>query len=91
MSDIKKESIKDQPIPVSLEGNKEILNQMENGVCQISYNKNEINLIYKGNNEEEIIFGEEFVNNNKDKIELKINGENNNLIEKYILKEGDNI
>ena len=36
MSDIIKESLnKDQPIPVSLEGTRTILNQMENCICKI--------------------------------------------------------
>ena len=36
------------------------------------------------------IFGEEFVKNNKDNIELEINGEKNNLINKYKLRKGEN-
>ena len=54
------------------------------------YNKNDINLIYKGNNEEENIFGEKFVENNENNIELEIDGIKSNLISKYKLKEGDN-
>ena len=55
-----------------------------------NYNKNEINLIYEGNNKEENIFREIFVENNENNIELIINGIKNNLISKYILKKGDN-
>ena len=47
-------------------------------------NKNEINLLYNNNNEKEtIIFGEKFVENNKNNIELIINGKERKLI-KYI-------
>ena len=56
-------------------------------------NKNIINLIYYVNEdekEEQNIFGKEFVKNNKNKIELVINGINNKLIEKYKLKKGKN-
>ena len=41
---------------------------------------------YSSNN----IFGEKFVKNNKDKIELVINDEKNKLISRYELKEGEN-
>ena len=54
--------------------------------------KNEINLIYYSEKEEaKNIFGRGFVDNNKDNIELKINGIKNCLIDKYKLKKGDNI
>ena len=36
------------------------------------------------------IFGEKFVEKNKDNIELNINGIKNNLINKYHLKKGEN-
>ena len=55
-----------------------------------NYYKNEINLVYEGNNKEENIFGEKFVKNNKNNIELIINGIKNKLISKYNLKKGDN-
>ena len=54
-------------------------------------NKNEINIIYETNEEGfENIFGDEFVKNNKNNIELIINGNKNNLIEKYNLRKGEN-
>ena len=53
--------------------------------------KNEINLIYRTNIEgEENIFGDEFVKNNKNNIELIINGNKNDLIKCYDLKRGVN-
>ena len=59
-------------------------------INEFNNNKNEINLIYEGNNKEENIFGEEFVENNKNNIELIINGIKNKLISKYNLKKGNN-
>ena len=54
------------------------------------YNKNEINIIYKTDKEgEENIFGEKFVENNKNNIELIINGYKSSLINKFKLKEGE--
>ena len=58
-------------------------------------NKNKINLIYEKKDEQiykffedpNIIFGSEFVKNNKDNIKLIINGRENKLIEKYDLKK----
>ena len=58
-----------------------------------NYNKfkNEINLIYKTDKEgEEDIFGDKFVKNNKNNIELIINGKKNDLINKYKLQKGEN-
>ena len=55
--------------------------------------KNKINLIYekrKGSDYTNNIFGEKFVENNKNNIELIINGKKSELIEKYELKEGEN-
>ena len=53
--------------------------------------KNEINIIYRTEKEGEYnIFGEEFVENNKNNIELNINGNESNLINKYELREGVN-
>ena len=54
---------------------------------------NKIILIYEKKsdyNEANNIFGSKFVENNKDKIELIINGEKNELISEYKLKEGEN-
>jgi len=54
---------------------------------------NKFNLIYEKNindDSEEIIFGNKFVENNKNNIELIINNEKKNLIEKYKLKKGEN-
>ena len=54
-------------------------------------NKNEINIVYKTDKEgKENIFGDKFVENNKNNIELIINGINNNLIKEYILEKGEN-
>ena len=57
--------------------------------------KNKIILIYEKKvdaflKRENNIFGEKFVENNKDKIELIINGEKNELVSRYKLKEGEN-
>ena len=50
-----------------------------------------MNIIYKTNKEgEENIFGDRFVDNNKNNIELIINGNKNNLIKEYKLKKGEN-
>ena len=54
--------------------------------------KNMINLIYlaeKGGDEK--IFGYEFVENNRDNIDLIINSNKTNLIDTYNLKKGENI
>ena len=60
-------------------------------INKLNKNKNEINIIYKTDKEgEENIFGVKFVNNNKNNIELIINGNKNNLIEKYKLRKGGN-
>jgi len=54
-------------------------------------NKNEINIIYEADEEGfENIFGDEFVKNNRNNIELIINGNKNNLVEEYKLKKGEN-
>ena len=53
--------------------------------------RDEINLIYETEKEDNyIIFGDKFVENNKDNIELNINGENSKLINKYKLRKGEN-
>ena len=55
-------------------------------------NKNIINIIYYyiEKDGEKNIFGENFVENNKEKIELVINGIKNKLVKKYKLKKGEN-
>ena len=69
--------------------NKYEKNENENGI--INEIKNEINIIYKTDEEGiENIFGEKFVENNKNNIELIINGNTNDLINKYKLKKGEN-
>ena len=53
--------------------------------------KNEINLIYKTNEDrEENIFGDDFVKNNKNNIDLIVHGNKNDLIIRYKLKKGEN-
>ena len=50
------------------------------------YNKNEINIIYKADEEsKENIFGKQFVKNNMNNIDLIINGIKYNLISRYKL------
>ena len=56
----------------------------------INLKKNEINLIYKGNYKEERIFGEDFVERNKNNIKLNINGTDTKLVKSYKLKFGNN-
>jgi len=57
----------------------------------IQSKKNEINIIYKTEDEgEQKIFGDAFVRNNKNNIELIINGEKNELIGMYNLEKGIN-
>ncbi len=68
------------------EKNKEINEDKE-----IMKYKNEINLIYKTKGKgKQNIFGEKFVENNKDNIELIINGKKSELIKEYELEEGNN-
>ena len=53
--------------------------------------KNEINLIYNAEEEKECqIFGDKFIEKNRNNIELDINGNKSKLISKYKLKKGDN-
>ena len=60
-------------------------------IDEFNKNKKEINIIYKTNKEgKENIFGNKFVENNKNNIELIINGNKNHLIEKYNLRKGEN-
>ena len=54
--------------------------------------RNRINLIYYAKSEKiHEIFGEEFVLNNTDNIDLIINGKSNKLVSNYELKQGENI
>ena len=58
---------------------------------QINEDKNKINLTYFAKSKGDYnIFGCEFVENNKDNIELMINGDKSELIDKCQLKEGEN-
>ncbi len=58
-----------------------------NNNCNNNEYRNEINLIYNNNEDIEArIFGEKFVKNNKNNIELRMNGLESKLIEKYKLK-----
>ena len=53
--------------------------------------KDEISIIYKVNEESiQNIFGEEFVKNNKNNIELIINENKNELVKEYKLRKGEN-
>ena len=55
------------------------------------YNNNKINLMYFTEKEDIYnIFGDKFVKNNKNNIDLIINGVKENLIVKYKLKKGEN-
>ena len=57
---------------------------------EIKY-KNEINIKYFTEKEGKFpIFGEKFVTNNNKNINLKINGKNSALVQKFDLKEGEN-
>ena len=78
-------------------GNSQI-KEMNNGVF-IKYaidlfnifNRNEIDIAYETKEEGyNNIFGDKFVENNKNNIELIINGNKNNLIKEYNLKKGEN-
>ena len=54
--------------------------------------KDEINIVYEMEEDGDCnLFGEKFVENNKDNIDLVINGVKNNLTNKYALKKGENI
>ena len=64
--------------------------ELDNIVNKDKY-KNEINLIYNTKEEGECkIFGDKFVKNNDNNIELNINGNKSKLVSKYKLKKGDN-
>ena len=71
-------------------------NNLENKSSELKEESNnlkekEIKLIYKCKFEgTKKIFGDSFVENNKDNIELIINGEKTELINKYKLRKGEN-
>ena len=76
--------------------NKLFYNNKNNINTNIIKYRNTINLIYDKHTKKgwygnpNILFGTEFVKNNKDKIILKINGKESKLIEEYNLKNGVN-
>ena len=84
----------DDLISKLLKVNKEERLNWDNYFNHPFFKKNiKLNLIYEKNNDndsEDIIFGKKFVENNNNNIELIINNENKNLIEKYKLKKGEN-
>ena len=68
---------------------KEIINELDKNKKDIY--KNEIKIIYETNKRGNYnIFGEKFVENNKNNIELNINGNKSDLVNKYKLKNGNN-
>ena len=69
---------------------KDLEKQVDELDNKINY-KNEINLIYNTEKEGDYqIFGDEFVKNNINNIELNINDDKSELVNKYKLKKGDN-
>ena len=77
-----------------IKSNNEVKNKEEkeyNKDMGISEYRYEINLIYKTENKgKQNIFGKKFVENNKNNIELIINGTPNELIDEFDLEEGNN-
>jgi len=70
---------------------KNVIDEFNKYYEKINKNENEINIIYETNDEGiENIFGEKFVEKNKNNIELFINGNKNVLINKYNLRKGEN-
>ena len=71
---------------------KKRLNELNNILIENVVNKNGINLKYfsDGYSWETKIFGDKFVKNNQDNIELMINGDKTKLIEKAELHYGEN-
>ena len=64
--------------------------ELDNIVNKDKY-KNEINLIYNTKASGYYnIFGSEFIENNKNNIELNINGEKSKLVSRYKLNKGEN-
>ena len=72
----------------SLEKKYSELKQQLNRIDEILYKK-EINLIYEGKGVQNI-FGKKFVENNKNNIELIINGKKQSLVDKFKLTKGEN-
>ena len=75
--------------------NKLYLNKSGNNILaneeKLNNNKKEINLLYYSiNGGKEKIFGKTFVENNRDNIDIIINGNKEALIDEYLLKKGDN-
>ena len=76
-----------------IETNNNILNNSNNLVknTELKNDNNDITLIYFTEEEGvENIFGKNFVKNNKNNIDIIINGNKNNLVHKYKLKKGEN-
>ena len=72
----------------TIEKNYNELKQKMNRIDGLIYRK-EINLIYEGKGMQNI-FGKKFVENNKNNVELIINGKKYNLVDKFKLVKGDN-
>ena len=72
----------------TLENNYNELKQKMNRMDELIYRK-EINLIYEGKGIQNI-FGKKFVENNKNNVELIINGKKYSLMDKFRLVKGDN-
>lgn len=73
--------------------NKDYNNKIEisNSYPKKNDNKNEINLLYHTSQKgKDKIFGKTFVENNKNNIDLIINGNKELLIDEYLLNEGNN-
>ena len=70
---------------------KNINNSIKYLIDKFNNYKDEINIIYKTDEEGyENIFGDEFVKNNKNNIDLIINGNKNKLISEYKMRKGKN-
>jgi len=70
---------------------KNINNSIKYIIDKFNNYKDEINIIYKTDEEGyENIFGDKFVENNKNNINLIINGNKNKLINRYKMRKGEN-
>ena len=78
----------------------EIFRKILNKINSINHKEEKLNNIYKNSINVKYfakskgnynIFGREFVENNKENINLIINGKNNSLVDNYELKDGENI